>query len=361
MGLMSIYSASQPCDLTKLNAAKIRGQVRLLFIGDSNTVGQGSGTGSLATINSRFAGFASLALDSLGYHNQSMWADGNVPVNSITLPQYDSRVVFGAGWASDAGGSIGGNWLNVPSSVVANSGKFKLTPANPFDSFEVFYPVSSYGNNSVRIYVDGTLIDTVNQNQAPGFVKKSYSVARGNHYIEVQGVGSGQVYLNGIIVKDSQNAKGVGIISGHCGGKVSDTITTAPYQALDALTTIAPDFVIYMMTVNDCNSGTALNTYRDNLETFLRTATQTANGVLVVGFPSNSSNTNGALLDQYATKLKELAADYGWGFVDTRELFGSSWTRANSLSMANDANHPNTSGHTQLASYLTTYLQTTGL
>ena len=353
-----MYNRITPSNLTRFNAAKLAGNAKLMFIGDSNTVGEGAGAGPSFTENSRFNGYASLVLDTLGYHNQSCWADGNVPVNSITLPQYDPRVTFGAKWASDLSGSIGGNWLNVPSANIAGSGSFKLTCASNFDSFELYFPISTYGNNAVHVYVDSILVDTINQNQPAGFVKKTYTVTRGSHYIELSGNGLGQVYLNGILVKDSLNTKGYGLISGHCGGTVASTITTLPYQALAAVNVINPDLIIYNMTVNDCNASTTLSTYRNNLEIFLKNST--ANGVLMAGFPSSSANTDGALLDQYSTKLQELASDYAWGYFDARSIFGASWNRANNLTLAKDANHPNVLGHQKLASGLSDYLLSIG-
>jgi lysophospholipase L1-like esterase len=360
-----MYITLTPSNIGKLESAKLRAggnNVRLMFVGDSNTVGQGAGTGAASLINSRFSGMASLAIDYLDYHNQSMWADGNTTVNNVALPSYDSRVALGANWSSDAAGSIGGNWLNVPSQNVASSGKFKISPLAEFDEFELLFPVSPYGNNLVKVYVDGVIIDSFSQNRPSGFVKNNYLIARGIHQIEVSGAsGIGQVYLNGIIIKDSENSKGVGIISGHCGGTVTNTITTLPYQAVAALNSIAPDFIVYQMTINDCNAGTALATYRNNVEKFMQYASVISNGVLVVGFPSSGQNTDGALLDQYAEKLCRIAADYGWGFIDLRAVFGSSWIRANSLSLAKDANHPNASGHIAAAQYIASYLNELGV
>ncbi len=370
VAVINQYRATPPASIAKWTSAKTRGganPAKFLTVGDSNMVGEGSGTGTAGLNGAKFTGMGSKLFEFRSYQQGSLMGDSNVTfaAGSPTVPIYDPRVTFGTGWASDGSlsGILGGRFITIPSASIAGSGRLRLTPTTEFDTFTLYWPQAGAANTAVQVYLDGNLIDTLNQTGATALQSKTYNVALGTHYIEIGATGTGTAYIQNIIYSNSTTSAPLGIVAGAC-GMLAGTLNTAVWSALGQETTrIAPDFVMYQLTINDLNANTAVNTYRSQVEAFVKIASVTADGVLCVGYPSatNLTSVEGALIDQYVDKLGSIAQDYGWGVIDLRAVFGGSNSLANTRGYRFNDSHPSAAGHIAVANYTNALLASWGI
>lgn len=348
--------------LAKWAAAKARGAAnpaRLAFVGDSNVAGQGTGTGTngltgaAATCMARK--FATLA----GFQIESFFGEQNVLGAGGTVVGYDPRIALGSGWAGDTAPNLfGGRFMK---SAAAPSGRLTFSPASAFSKFRIWHPISSVGNTATTVYVDGVLVDTFSEAGSNAFASKDYAVSAGTHVIGVGGGATGNVFVAGIEATDGSSAP-VMLAGGWSGAKVADINGAAdPWSYRNSLVAMAPDFTIVYCTINDANSKTAGNTYYSALEAFVKAVSLTSGGCLCLGFPANTAATNDSYYDALATSLKNLAADYGWFFYDSRRAFGRSFARATDRGYVYDAMHPNKAGSDAMASDLYAFLSAAGL
>lgn len=348
-------------DLTKWVAAKARGSTnpaRLAFIGDSNVAGQGAGTGGFGLVNALANSFPKKIANSFGFQKDSFFGDQNSV--SVSLNSFDPRITLGSGWAVDSGLSaiFGGRFIIGQS---AASGKLAFTPTTSFTKFRYWYPTLSGLNSAVGVYVDGALIDTINQNAASGFTYKDYTVSSGTHTIEFGvGGGTGNGFVAGVEIFDGTD-KPVLLQGGICSGKSADFNSSSnPWHYKSSLVNLAPDFTLIYCTINDADSSVSNSTYFTNIENLVK-AVPNSNGCLCVGFPFNTAKNLDGTIDDYARILKNIARDYGWFFIDCRSFLGRSYSKANASGYVFDAYHPNASGHDAIATNIYNVLKEAGM
>jgi hypothetical protein len=353
-----------PGSFTKWIAAKARGAAapaRFLMLGDSNIAGQGSGTGTAGAQGGFAASMASQFAAAAGFKAQSLHGDQNITLIPLAYPLYDPRVTLGAGWAPDTGVDviIGGRFFKANAGT---TGTFKLAPVGNVTKFRLWYPTAVGINTGVQVYIDGALVDTFSQDAAASLQHRDYAVASATHYIEVKaGAGGGAAFVQAIEVWDSSGAPLL-LQGGYCGALVANLNDTSnPWSSRNQLASMAPDYAVIYCTINDANSGTALNTYVAALLSLIATAAATADGCLMVGFPAAINNVTNGYYDQMATLLRGIAQDYGWSYYDSRKVFGHSSTRANQLSLYYDTYHPNGAGALAVGNDLYSFLSGIGL
>lgn len=348
--------------LTKWAAAKARGSTnpaRFAFFGDSNVAGQGTGTGTNnltgAASTSMARKFATLA----GFQIESFFAEQNVLGASGSVNGYDPRIALGSGWAGDTvPNTFGGRFLK---STAAPAGRLTFTPAAAFSKFRLWYPTASGANTAMTVYVDGTLVDTINQVAASSFTFKDYTVTAGTHVIGIGGGATGTAFVAGIQTFDGTSSPVI-MQGGWCGAKVADLNgATDPWSFRNAMATMAPDFSVVYCTINDATAKTLGNAYYAALEALVKAASASSDGCLCLGYPANQVGTNDGYYDALTTSLKNLAADYGWFFYDTRRVFGRSYARAVDKGYNFDTLHPNKTGSDAMATDLFNFLSAAGL
>jgi hypothetical protein len=140
---------------------------------------------------------------------------------------------------------------------------------------------------------------------------------------------------------------------GQCGVIASNLNDNSnPWSPKQALALLAPDYAIVYCTIVDTESATSLSSYIADMEGLVATLSATADGCLVVGFPSSGVGTTNGYLNEMAILLRNLAQDYGWSFIDLRPQLGHSNTRAGTLGVKYDTKHPNAAGATAIANQL---------
>jgi lysophospholipase L1-like esterase len=255
-------------------------------------------------------------------------------------------------------GIFGGRFFIAPG---GSSGKLKFIPATAFTKFRFWYPKTSGLNSAVGVYVDGVLVDTINQNASSALASSVYTVSNSTHTIEI-GVGStGSGYVSGIETFNG-SATPVMLQGGFCALRAVDLANSSTLWSSNPETVaLAPDFTIIYCTINDAAGGTAGNTYYANLEALIAAIAATSNGCLCVGFPYNGAGATDGTYDKYAQLLINLAADYSWSYYDLRGVLGNSYTKASALSYNYNDLHPNSAGATAAATALYNFLLSGGL
>jgi hypothetical protein len=345
-----------PGSFSKWQTAKARGSTapaRMAFIGDSNVVGEGSGSGTRGLTGAIATSPARALATLLGYRTDHFFGDQNVTIapTPVNYNTYDSRVTLGTGWAPDAGApnTLGGRFFIAPG---GSAGKLRFTPANNVTKFRFWYPVTGSLNSAFTVGVDGTTVDTFSEAGTNAYLDREYSVTSGAHYIEL-GVGAtGSGYVGGVETFDGTATPSL-LQLGQCGVIASNLNDNSnPWSPKQALALLAPDYAIVYCTIVDTESATSLSSYIADMEGLVATLSATADGCLVVGFPSSGVGTTNGYLNEMAILLRNLAQDYGWSFIDLRPQLGHSNTRAGTLGVKYDTKHPNAAGATAIANQL---------
>jgi lysophospholipase L1-like esterase len=352
-------------DFSKWTAAKARGAsspARFAILGDSNVAAEGAGSGASALNGAWPLGFAQSFAGLASFYSNSFFGDQNVVTSaSMSLPTYDARMTTPSGWTVDTGAgnaSIGGRMITAPGGT---SGKLKFTPTHNLTKFRFWYPTNAGLNTAITVSIDGSLVDTFSEAASDSLTHRDYSVASGSHYIEI-GVGATNTgYVVGVETFNGSSTPTFHQL-GHCGMKSSDlNNTSAPWRVLSALTTLAYDYLVLYLTINDIASATALNTYYTNIQSSVAALSPTTNGCLLVCYPVNAAGSTNGYADQMAKLLRGLATDYNWSYYDLRSALGHSNTKVNALGWRWDDFHPNGSGHSEIASVLFGFLSANGL
>ncbi|EKT4090803.1 SGNH/GDSL hydrolase family protein [Stenotrophomonas maltophilia] len=352
--------ATRVGSLSKWNAAKARGATnpaRLAIIGDSNVAGYGSGGGASGLEGAVSTGLARRLLTKKGVRSDCFFGDQNIASTSVSLPVYDPRISLGAGWAPDGTDSqvFGGRHIK---GAATPAGRLRFSPSGSVNKFRVWYPTLTGLNQQVGVYIDGSLVDTINQNATASLVSKDYTVASGTHYIEFGATGAGDAFITGVETFDG-TATPVALVGGYCGCRVADLAASAqPWNHDPMLQIIKPDFTVVICTINDTTAGTDPGAWYANMEKVVKGAAVTSDGCLCVGFvPSKNAALGGIYsYDSKMLALRSLAADYGWHFFDLRLAVGHSWARQSDRGFAFDSVHPNALGAEAIAEALHTFL-----
>lgn len=348
--------------LTRWNAAKVRGAAnpaKVMWYGDSNVACEGAGTGAAGLNGAALLGFASQFAQLSGYNYASVFGDQNTRAAGVTPGVYDPRLAMGSAWVADSAPStFGGCFLTAPPGA---SGQMVFTPGIVFDRLTIYAPRASSGTTGMGVYIDGQLIDTLSLNGPDAFITKTYPTTSGLHTVAFAAGASQTSWVAGIVPWSSAAGVPINLRGGWCAASSYDlNATSQPWSPLNAAKALSPDFASVYLTINDATASVALGAYRANIEAIVSSLALTADGCLMVGYPGASANTTGGLLDDYATALIQIANDYGWGFYDSRRVFGGSNARASSKGYRFDNDHPNLSGHVAVATDYRNFLIANG-
>lgn len=354
--------------LTRWQAAKARGaanKARALILGDSNQTGAGAGTSGTENLAGAFQlSMAKQFADLAGWRTDSVCGDAGIAnAGGISYAVYDPRVTLGTGWAPSAtvGTSLGNRMFT---SNASNTNRIGFTFIGAIDSIRITHATASTNNQAMRVFLDGTQIGTLsNTGGTQTLTTESFSFASGIHLVEIDcSGGSGAGYLNRIQGRDSTSTAPECTIGAWYGGTSTNLVNnTTAYDSLPMITELAPDWVQLQCTINDSSTGTALATYYTQMETIIATCAATADGCLEVGFPYSGAGATNGDYDSRATFMRDLARSYGWSFLDLRDTFGYSYTRATAKGLVFDTAHPNPTGHTAAAAARWALLGAAGL
>jgi hypothetical protein len=333
------------------------GRGRIVFKGDSTTVGQGGGSGAPYNLAGARANRIPAVLSSLlstagiATLDNSMVGDNGMTQAGFGLGAYDTRASPGA-WSYENGqGFAGGNFLTN------RAGAFSFAPATNVDTFEVDIYNSNVFNLSLSI--DGVAPSSVIVAKTSG---SPAAIVTGSS-ISIPGAGSG--FSRIVVTAANTGAHSLAMTSstGFADGAIRSISAyasatraldilvhaalgaTAVNQAAigngwsnnDALAFDAPDLTIINCGLNEMGSGGSSSAYSAALQTMIATARLSGDVLLMFPHPSGSPyNNNVATFRNIASGL---AVSNSIAFISLYDYFGGTFTPALQARMADGIVH----------------------
>ncbi|WP_199085481.1 SGNH/GDSL hydrolase family protein [Bosea sp. ASV33] len=354
----------KPGNLRKWQAAlaKVRaglGRARVVFIGDSKTVGNGAGTSSANTWSTAAEPRSKIAhvvrqLNAAGIPaNRQAWFGTNAFASPAIKIAYDPRLSGLANWTG-GNATLGGNFF---ATNLTNSLTF--TPEGQCDTLETYYKQRS-GDGTFTINADGgaTLATLSGNSPTDGYLKNTVTVAKGAHAFNIQRTGGSFVSIGGMLTYDSA-VPAIDVINGGAFGTVSSFHTSGngSWAAANVLLVILPDLVIIQLGSNDLNTNVDVATYTANILDIITKAK--AAGADVVLEIATFANVGGYGTDEqreaYRQALIRLGSTYGCVVVDHAARFVS-FSNANAIGLMRDAIHETEPGYADEAQALVSAL-----
>ncbi|WP_420104562.1 SGNH/GDSL hydrolase family protein [Bosea sp. (in: a-proteobacteria)] len=344
-GVPTIYFRT-PANLRRWHAAlaKVRaglGRARVVFIGDSKTVGTGAGTSSGNTWTdgaeprSKVAHFTRQLTAAGIPTNRNAWFGSSGLASPAAKVAYDARLTIGAGWSGGPQTLGGVSWATNGTTSI------NFAAAGNTDTLESFFRLrSADGQGSITVDASPTVLTTLNVSppaEQPG--KATATTTLGAHTWNVQRTGGGFLNFVGMIAYDS-TAPAVDIINGGAFGTVSGYHASTNSSTIDAatmLSVIQPNLVIIQLGTNNLNVGWDLAVYTaDILDIITNAKAAGADVVLEVPtFGQAGGYGTTAQRQELRQALVGLGASQGCMVVDHDARFVS-YTFANSLGLHRD-------------------------
>lgn len=329
---------------------------RLAFVGDSTTAGLAGGTTtfmqSIPCVSGKILN-KSLLQTNLG----STFGDltRNNPANGF--PTFDPRIGGFSSWLQTGYATAGGYAFGNS----ANTNSLTFTPADAFDTIDIYSIDNTGGYGQWTVNVDGgATLATVDNVQAVRAIRKTtVSCTLGTHTINIQrnGVG-GQVFIIGIATRNS-TVKTIDIYNlGGGGSTSSDWVTSNQIQYLNALQAYAPDLTVIDIGINDRRLGLYTTTYESNLRTLVNGAKASGDVILCVPAPSSfaySAYTTADNIAAYNAAIYRIAAEKNCPVIN-KEMIFQSYDLANTNGYYYDTLHPNAAGYGILGQQLSQLL-----
>lgn len=317
---------------------------RVLFIGDSQMAGRGTGGGSVNMDGARALAIPTKTRDALITAGYPASSESFSQANNTggTLDLYDPRVVMNS-W-SVTGAGLGLCGLLLTKTAGDGSTSLRFTPSSPVDTFEVWTPRNTYGTMGVNI--DGGSSTTIDENGASTFLKTTFTTTLGTHELRVGGSAiTGTVYLNTVVAYNSA-AKDFRLINmGTRNWSTTDWIVAdQPWRPLTGIPFMvgSGDIAIIMLGVNDFRTGGPLNslaTFKANMQTIItKCVTAGASVGLVLPMPVDTAREGSFTQAEMLTAYRELAAMNACPFLNTNSYLGT-WADGNAASQTTDDLH----------------------
>ena len=268
--------------------------------------------------------------------------------NNASMFTWDSRFVQGAGWNFTSLNNVWGISA-INNSTTTNNLTF--TPSGSVDTFVVWYTTTSGSSRSFNWSVDAGGTTNIDCNVAKSMASVVIPAgAAGTHTLNLARV-AGSVYILGIQAYNSAT-KCVEVLNmGRSGGRASQATSsnTEPWDALNALSTLAPDLTVINLTINEwLNAGTT-DAWKINMQQIINVAKTTGDVVLMAGVPSKINQAALAYQSSFAVAAGELAATNDIPFLD---VFGRFGAQESLSALYTDDIHPNGAGYADMISPL---------
>lgn len=324
-------------------------EARLLCIGDSVTQGYGAVSGGW-TPNGRAGAWperlaAMMSGRGLPASAASVAGAGAADGASGGYSAYDPRVTLGAGWGVNALTGMGGKLF---SGATSSTGVWSFQPDGPVDRFDL-WAVTNTALGVLTVETDGLVRATVNTTKAASMEVTTVAFPETTGPVSVRWASGGAVFIAGGVAWRSDVKRARVINSGWGGARIADWITTdQPYRAYGSIPAAAPDLSVVCLTINDCNAGTAVATYKAGLGTLVDRCLTTGDVLLMTGCPSDPAQGKASYAAQAALRdaVFEVAATRGLATpIDGTALFGGSFAGG----LMFDSVHPNAAGQARIA------------
>ena len=332
------------------------GRGRLVVLGESTSMGQGSGSGGPANLNGAYVfawpqqmaavlnNMLSSAANSQPVSANSIMCDQNVSAAAEGYAAYDTRVTLGANWSTNAGGNCaGGNLFQYTLGAVNN---LTFTPVAAFDTITLYYYTQT-GAGTATINVDGgASLGTINFGAANNTIASStYSVTNATHTVNIVPSNNASFNVAGIVTSLSTKPA-IDIIQAATSGAGMAYYTHNTYGSEGLLleATLAPDLTILMLSGNDSTAQTPVATYTASAQTVIINAKLSGDVLLIAGPPNNSGFT----FAPYVAALRSLAVANNVPMLDLTTRW-TSWTVTNPVMPYYDTYHPGKLGYSDIA------------
>lgn len=309
---------------------------RILSIGDSTTLGYGSGSVD----------------NSYPYQLRDLIAAKRPAVNGMLVPP-NNNIVNDTRWNPGTGTgawtiSNSNGWGNMSSyrgSGTTNQ-NLTVTPGRSFDTVDLMFIVSP-GNTNAKVYAGKTPSTTTLVGEligiGPAGVKKTtLSVPPGTTSVTITPTG-GNFWLQGVHPRNMGEAR-VSISNAGSSGSTTAQWTTGYYNSALAITAFDPDLTILSLGINDSGAAVTKDVYKANMRTLITAALGTGQLIVWTNPPSNEYNGRLVLQRQYREAILELRDELGFTVVDIFEKWGD-YATANAAGWMSDSVHPSTAGY----------------
>lgn len=344
---------NQAKQLPRWNAALGRvlsgaGNARMLFIGDSTTLGyesNGSTTGNMKPLSTPTQ--VSNLLAKSGYPSgwQNFMGNGFASTGNNTV-QWDNRLVVGTGWLNSTatGYFVGGEVFTTTNAT----GSLSFTPTVATDTFVVWYWGFS-GSGTLSLDVNGT--GTTNHSTSNGTATiGSFTITgtKGMNAYNTKWV-SGTLFILGFEAYDS-TVKQVSCLNAGWWG--SDSYNWANMLAesfvSNFISPLAPDLTVITLGINDWNQNHPVAQVYANIQNIITQATVSGDVIVVSDNLTDSGATQAQQLP-YDQSMFGLAYANNYPFIDN----WARWNNANQVIsdglLGSDRTHPTGAGYADMA------------
>lgn len=307
--------------------------IKIMVIGDSNSVGQGKTGGDSGC---RGISWPKLLATRYG------WRDGMAFGNGLSGS--DSRITYD-GWFSNIKSCLGGAWQS-------NNGgdDLEFAPGIACDSVVVTGIAVFGAGGTSTVYVDGVSAGTITHdtsiNGGNDLPQITWTGTRGVHTIKVSNNGGGTCWINSIQTFDSLSTVPdlyhCGVADANMGDLYADN---QPYDNRKHLRQIQPDIVILAATINDLDDGATVGAITTGMDLVRRNVRENRGEFVgVCGWATNRLGVTQANLDLLSVHLLTRSQEDLTAWVDNRAALGYTYATTNPAYVADDW-HLNTAGY----------------
>ncbi len=335
--------SGQPGALTTLAR-----RYRVLTIGDSQTAGRGTGTGSVGMDGARVLSWPTRMRDAIITYRvpstSESWAEAHNPTGDFEL--YDPRMTLGTWAASDAsvpptGTGLGGSLMTKN---VTTGTSLRFLPSIPVDTFEVWCPRNNYGDMNYNL--NGGSSTIISQTGALTFLKTTVTTTLGLNQIRLQPAAAVRVYANTTVAYNSAVNDVTVINMAARGWSTTEwTYNDVPWRPFPGIAFMigSGDIGIVALGINDLqNTATNPNTYAAwyaNMQTIINQILSVgAYPILAVPMPIDPAKYGTFTYPELVTGYIALAALYNCPLYRGDLALGS-WADGNAAGQTYDNLH----------------------
>lgn len=315
--------------------------LRVLVIGDSQSAGRGTGTGSVSMDGARALSWPSKMCDYIRANGFKASSESMFEANNTggTWNLYDPRV-NSESWIYGSN-TIGGRLLY---SNTSGLGIPSWTPGTNVDTFEIYTPDNAFG--ALNASINGVSQGTIYQNTGSNTFKKTVLTSTlGINTLRLarnSTIGN-SAYISGIVAYDSTvNEFRIINIAARGWSTVEWTDSAFPWRPFPGIETLSADIAIICLGTNDRRVGGAgLNvaTFKTNMQQIINKARITASKViLVMPMPIEPASVSTISDAELLSAYQELSSTNNAPLVRTDTILGS-WTAANAAGLTSDNLH----------------------
>lgn len=313
--------------------ASLATRPKVLFIGDSKTIGAGVGTtdGSTFTVGAAALSLTKLIADNLAARGFPCSREALIPVNGLAsiaaLKSYDARLGALTNWIISSGTfiSLGGNCLQLQT---PNVDALAFSPGGTVDSVEILY-IRGATVGEFTVDDGGAVLATINGAGANALVRSARIAlsSRGSgKTINVKRTvtNTNSIYIVGVIAYDNTIGAIEIVNAGRFGSKTADwNVTTNPWSPIGAIGAYAPKLTFINLGANDLANAVTPATGSTNLQAIITAAKASGDVVLLIpAMGARPAWGDGAAQAAWRTMLLNLAQANNCAVLDLNAIWG---------------------------------------